>query len=188
MIAARRAWLVCVIAFLSACAGTSRLHRQHVPEGSLRLAEVVALATRQEIDENKPLYQALRDADIPESEITDGSVGMGRVFCCGGRNELETAIWFYIPRNIDVEINDIVEVWSGKEVRQGDTAPSYPNTVTRIVEKPSYGKQTCRWLPDDPRLWVRVLYCDGLETAGWTRQSGLYPVWIKPTGSISAPP
>lgn len=188
MIAARCAWLVGVIAFLSACSGTSRLHRQNVPEGSLRLAEVVALATRQEIDENEDIYQALRSVDIPDSEITDGSIGMGRVFCCGGKNELETAIWFYIPRNIDVEIDDIVEVWSGREVRQGYTTPSYPNTVTRIVEKPSYGKQTCRWLPDNPRLWVRVIYCDGLEAAGWTQQGGMYPVWIKSTGSVAAPP
>lgn len=188
MIITRCLVLVFLLVLLTACAGTSRLHRQNVPEGSLRLAEVVALATRNEIDENEYISHALRNANISDTEITDGSIGMGRVFCCGGQNELETAIWFYIPRNIDVEIDDIVEVWSGREVKQGDPAPGHPNTVTRIVEKPSYGKQMCRWLPDNPNLWVRVLYCDGLETDGWTQQSGMFPVWIKPTGSITAPP
>ena len=173
---------------LTSCAGTSRLHRQHVPEGSLRLAEVITLATRKEIDENEYIYQALRNADILDSEITDNSIGMGRVFCCGGRNEYETAIWFYIPQNIEAEIDDIVEVWSGREVKQGGYGQGYPNTVLRIVEKPSYGKRICRWLPDDPGLWVRILYCDGIEAEGWTKQSGLFPVWIKQTGSTVVPP
>lgn len=188
MIALHRIGFVCLIVYLTACAGTSRLHRQHVPEGSLRLAEVVALAQRSEIEENGFIYQFLRQADIPDSEITDGSIGMGRVFCCGGRNEYETAIWFYVPKHFNVEKDDIVEIWSGKEVKQGDQAPGSPNTVTRVVEKPTYGKQMCRWLPDNPSLWVRVLYCDGLEADGWVQQSGMFPVWIKATGRDSVPP
>jgi hypothetical protein len=183
-----RLGLLCLVVFVTSCAGTSRLHRQHVPEGFLRLAEVVTLAQRNEIQENEFLYQSILQADIPDSEITDGSVGMGRVFCCGGRNEYETAIWFYIPQNIEAEIDDIVEIWSGREVKQGDSDPGYPNTVLRIVEKPSYGKRMCRWLPEDPGLWVRVLYCDGLEDEGWNKQSGLFPVWVKPTDSAVSPP
>jgi hypothetical protein len=187
MTVARRLGLVCLLLFLTACVGTSRLHRQHVPEGSVRLAEVVSLATRNEIDENEYIYEALRNADIPDSEIIDGSIGMGRVFCCGGKNELETAIWFYIPKALDVEISDIVEVWSGREVKRAEQKPPHPNTVTRVVEKPTYGSRLCRWVPEDPRLWVRVLYCDGLEAEGWTQQGGLYPVWIKSTGTSKPP-
>jgi len=183
-----RLGLLCLVVFVTSCAGTSRLHRQHVPEGSLRLAEVVALATRNEIEENEYIYQALRNADIPDSEIIDKSIGMGRVFCCGGRNEYETAIWFYIPKSIDAEIDDIVEVWSGREAKQGDSDPGYSNTVLRIVEKPSYGKRMCRWLPDDHSLLARVLYCDGLEEEGWTQQSAPFPVWVKPTYSTVVPP
>lgn len=169
------------------CAGTSRLHRQHVPEASLRLAEVVALAQRTEIEENKFIYQSVRDAGVPDTDIRDGSVGLGRIFCCGGPNEQDTAIWFYIPKVLDVEISDIVEIWSGREVKQGDQEPAHPNTVTRVVERPTYGHRSCRWVPEDPRLWVRVLYCDGLEAEGWTQQSGLYPVWIKLTGTSKPP-
>jgi hypothetical protein len=146
------------------------------------------LAQRSEIEENEFLYQSLLKADIPDSKITDGSIGMGRVFCCGGQNEQDTAIWFYMPDNISVEIGDIVEVWSGREIRHGDQAPGHPNTVTRVVEKPRYGEQMCRWVPDNPSLWVRVLYCDGLEADGWIQQSGMFPVWIKLTGSSAAPP
>ena len=147
------------------------------------MTEVVDLAQRKEIEENKFLYHSLREACVPDTDIRDGSVGLGRVFCCGGRNEQDTAIWFYVPNELDVEISDIVEVWSGREVRQGDKEPAQPNTATRVIEKPTYGKRSCRWEPEDPRLWVRVLYCDGLEAEGWTQQGGLYPVWIKPIGT-----
>lgn len=183
-----RITILSLIVILSSCAGTSRLYRQHVPEGSLRLAEIVALAGREEIEENQNIYQALLDSDVTDSEITDGSIGMGRVFCCGGKNEYETAIWFYIPKDINAEIDDVVEVWSGREMKQNDPEVGYPNTVVRIVEKPAYGKRVCRWLPDDPSLWARVLYCDGLEEDGWTKQGGLFPVWVKTTGSFEAPP
>src|SRR5262245_31018803 len=74
---------------LTSCASHSTFHAHGVPPRSLRMAEVVYLAPRSEIlREPEPgrtsLYRNLLAAGIKDSEIQDGSVAIGRVYCCGG--------------------------------------------------------------------------------------------------------
>lgn len=164
---------------LLACASPSRLHASRVPEGSLRTAEVTYLAPRSEIMNVPDLLETMRVSGIDQSELVDGSVGEGRVFCCGGPNETGEAIWFYIPRAMQVELGDIVEVRSGPPVMQGDPMKGPPNTVMQVRQRQSDTSKQCRWTPEDPNLWKRVIYCDWMKQEGWIQQEGLWDVWIK---------
>ena len=180
--------LLSTILMLTSCTATSRLHGAHVPEGSLRLGEVMQIAPREAILRNDLMYETLVTSGISESEIRDGSVVVARVFCCGGPNEKGTAIWFYVPSSINIEVGDIAEIWSGKEVKEGESlAGATPNTATRVREKRSSPDKKCRWVPEREYLWARVLYCDGIEEEGWVQQGGLYPVWIKPIAASTPP-
>lgn len=181
--APRLTLLLLVLAFstplLASCeTPRSRLHGSYVPEGSLRVAEVVALATREEIVANDRIYEALIDQGI--DDIQDGDIAAGRVSCCGGPNEQETAIWVYVPPDIEVAVGDIVEVRSDKVVLEGESGKgTKPNTVTRVREKSYAVNKQCRWVPENPSLWTRRLYCDWMEEEGWEEQSGLFDHWIK---------
>jgi hypothetical protein len=168
-------------AFICSCwiPPKSRLHAVSVPENSLRVAEVDSFATRDEILNMPIVVETLATVGIQRKNITDNLIGSGHVFCCGGPNEQDQAIWFYIPQSIPVGIRDIVEIRSGPEVRSGNNVPAPPNTVTRVIQKPSDKVRHCRWVPEDERLWARVLYCDWMKSEGWEQQSGLFNVWVK---------
>src|SRR5262245_63836542 len=62
-----------------------------------RVAQVVAMASREEILKLGKEYQRLIDSGIPDSALIDRSLGVGRVFCCGGLPESAgtNVIWFY---------------------------------------------------------------------------------------------
>jgi hypothetical protein len=47
------------------------------------------------------------------------------------------------------------------------------NVVTRVVQRRDVQDGECRWIPPDPRLWGRVLYCDWMPQEGWVEQTGL---------------
>lgn len=159
---------------LSACATGSRLHPDHVPAGSLRVAQVVDVIKGDSAfrPEEKPVYEILSQGGLSDSEIRQGSVALARVLCCGV-NEKVNAIVFFAPATIEVAIDDVVEVRAG---RAGD--PKAINVATRIRQK-SGGATTCRWVPDDPRLATRVLYCDGMKEERWVQQSGLWNFWVR---------
>jgi hypothetical protein len=150
-----------------------------VPENTLRLAEVQSLATRDEILDMPIVLKSLATIGVQGDKISDYMIVAGRVFCCDGPNEGEQLIWFYVPSGISVTIGDIVELRSGPELRQSDPSAAPPNTVTRIVQRPYDKEKYCRWVPENEKLWTRVLYCDWMEADGWRQQSGLFNVWIK---------
>ena len=123
--------LIGVPVLLTACATTSRLHSAGVPAGSLRLGQVVLLATRQEILTLQELQDSRRDllaSGIQDADLRDWSLALARVYCCGGHSEAGDAIKLYVPRGLDVQLGDVVEVRSGRAPSQGD-----PGAASRFV-------------------------------------------------------
>jgi hypothetical protein len=184
-----------LIPVLTACAGTpnaplsntSRLHANHVPDGSLRLGQVVQIATREHVIQDDFLSNALNVAGVPGEQIRDGSLVGVRVFCCGGPNEETSAQIVYVPRRYQVGLGDIVEFWSDQLVGEGEAVKVLPNTVTEVRQTADSAHKACRWEPDAPGRWMRVLYCDGMQSEGWVQQGGLYPVWVNPIASPVPP-
>ncbi len=171
--------VIIVGALLQSCASVPRIQSDDVPEGSLRLAQAVYLASKSEVLESKELQGILVSSGINKTEVKDGSVILARTYCCGGPNEQATARMVYVPSTISVEVGDIIELKTGHTPKNGDRGAL--NTVTRIVQKIDDNRESCRWDPPDERLWQRVLYCDWMEGDGWIKQEGITPAWFKPT-------
>lgn len=157
----------------------SKLHATSVPPGSLRLAQVMYIPPRAEIVAEKLAVQYLQTSGISESEIHDGTITVGRVECCGGPNERETASYFFVPEDIKVEIGDVVEIRSGSPGHEKN--PTGPvNMLVRIREKSSDQNSQCRWDPPETYLWRRILYCDWMPAEGWTlERDGIDRYWVK---------
>ena len=168
-------------------ASTSRFHAQNVPDGSLRAGEVVHVGTREQVVTGGWAYDVLLAARIPDSEITDGSVVIVRVFCCGGDIEEATFLNVYVPPDKKASAGDIVEIWSGQMLEKEEPLGPFPNTVTRVLERGSSTQGACRWSPDKPGLHGRVIFCDWMPSEGWIQQEGLYPVWINPLAAPTPP-
>ncbi len=169
---------------------TSMLHARYVPDGSLRVGEVVYIATRKEILKNPLVYDTLTiAAGVPDKDIRDGNIVTIRFFCCGGPDEFARAeLWVYVPEGEKAEMGDIIEVWSGRMMVEGEV-PSAPNTMTRRVQQANAPSHHCRWMPDNPRLWLRVIYCDWMPEEDWILQERSFGhnVWIKPIAASSPP-
>jgi hypothetical protein len=135
------------------------------------------LAPRSEIMSHAPVHQSLVASGVKDSDIRDGSVARGRVYCRGGKTEEAFAFLFYVPPDMSVRRGDFVEVRSGPVVKKGDMGkPVNVNVVTRVVDKTA-----CRWDPPGQQL-MRVIYCDWMQKEGWTQQKGGptdADVWIK---------
>lgn len=172
---------------LAACsAPLLRIESDFVPPKSLRLAQVVEIAKRDEIIEATPLYDALIAAGIKDSDIVDRTVVFARIYCCGGptretSSEVANATMAYVPRSITVELGDIVEYAVADPSRKGTSGAL--NVVTRLIQKKDATDGHCWWDPKDDRLWLRVLYCDWMPGEGWIRQGGLHPAWFRPSTS-----
>jgi len=67
---------------LASCANTLRIQSDFLPDGSLRVAQVVYVATRDQTLETKVLYDALLASGVKDAEIKDGSVVLARVLYC----------------------------------------------------------------------------------------------------------
>ncbi|MGH7180960.1 MAG: hypothetical protein ACREJN_03165 [Nitrospiraceae bacterium] len=147
---------------------------------SHEVAEVSYLASREEIVAQTKFYQALQSAGISPQDIQNGSVGIGRVYCCGGPNTVETdnIQFFYIPPGYQVEHGDVVELRVGTE--PDENGPGQLNTVIKVRHTQGMKSEACHWLPDNPRLWMRVIYCDWMAAEGWQQGGELHPVWYKP--------
>lgn len=172
---------VSLIFFLVSCSTPRR-----IPAGSLRLAQVVEIANRDEIVQLKELYEAIRASGFNDSEIVDGSVVVARIYCCGGltentSSEKVNALILYVPKGLNISLGDIVEVKSGRPPEKGDAGMM--NVVTRLVQKNGANYAPCWWDPKDDRLWLRVLYCDWMPKEGWIKQEGINPAWFKPATS-----
>lgn len=172
------AWLLIVQFMVSGCT-YSNLYSFLVPPNAAMLAETMVFLTRSDIlhQEEGRTYRELINYGIKDKDIGDKSIGLGRIMCCGGPAE-QDSVRFYIPPGMNVELGDIVEISGGDQASSAMPYPR-PNTVLRIRQKASSGSNKCRWVPEDPRLWGRLLYCDGLEKEGWVQQSGLFKGWIK---------
>src|SRR5262245_42105115 len=115
------------------CASAPRIQVDRVPAGSLRLAQVIALGTREQVLEDRKSYDLLLESGISDAEINGNCVGIGRVYCCGGLAEEPTATAFYVPPGIQVNSGDIVEVRIGYPPKKGE--PGRLNTVTQVRQR-----------------------------------------------------
>lgn len=158
--------------------GSPRIYHSGTPHKSHQVAEVIVLASRDQIVAGPKIYQSVLAAGLSDQDIQNGSFGVGRVFCCGGEGTEERA-YFYIPPGHHVEVGDVVEFRVGK-VPDGD-GPAQLNTVVKVRHKKGMESGACRWLPDTPPgLWMRVIYCDWMAHEGWQHGGALYPEWYKP--------
>ena len=174
---------------LSGCVSTPVIYphtEDHI--GILRVTEIMFLKNGKELPE---IYrQALRDSGISDDDILLGYIGVGRVYCCGGDNETDNIIMVFVPHDMGVEVGDIVEVKMGKASE--NNFPGMVNMATKIREKiagnepPRIGyagdrsNRPCRWVPEKPHLWMRILYCDWMEEEGWIEYKWLWKTWMKP--------
>jgi hypothetical protein len=151
-----------------------------VPAGSLRLAEVTAVATRRQVTEAKPLMDILAQSNVGDADVRDGCVALARIYCCGGPSEEDTAVMVYVPDDVaPARAGDVVELRVGRPA-SGGKAPRL-NTVTRVRQRRGEAAGV-RWVPEDDRMWTRVLYADWMRADGWVEQGGLWHAWYKPPG------
>ena len=174
-------FLPCVVC----SAGTSKLYPPSKDEaGALRLAQVIETATREEILKLTTQRQHLLDSGLKDSDFLDGSLAMGRVYCCHPSTDEGTAMWFYVPPDAPAKPGDIVVIRMGRESTKKD-----PGTVNKLIEvrqKKDARDSHCSWDPPDDKLWRRVLYCDWMPAEGWTLKTGAHKTWLKPTADAKA--
>ncbi len=178
------------VVLLSGCAGTPVIYPHTSGHaGALRVTEIMGWKSGPELPE---IYrQALRESGISDVEIQLGSIGVGRVYCCGSSNETDNIIMVFIPKDVPVELGDIVEVKMGEA--PGWQKSGIVNVATKVREKnagkeiPRWGSagdrgnRSCRWIPENPNLWARILYCDWMKKEGWVEYQGfLWKTWLKP--------
>lgn len=155
--------------------------------GVLELAQVVAVATRADILKADVHYQFMLSTGIPDSELGDGRMVVVRLYCCGGSIEEETSLWVLVPPDISVEQGDIVELRVGRVPSKG--APGVVNTVTALRQRSADAAGgACRWEPNNPKLWMRVIYCEGMDRHGWLQRGFMRKLWYKPATAGDAAP
>jgi hypothetical protein len=159
-------------------AGTSKLYPPSKDEaGALRLAQVIQTATREEILKLTTQREHLLASGLQDSDFKDGSLAMGRVYCCHPSTDEGTAMWFYVPPDKPVNPGDIVEIRMGRESTKKD--PGKVNVLVEIRQKKDAPESHCSWDPPKEFLWRRVLYCDWMTAEGWTLKKGAYNTWLK---------
>jgi len=159
-----------------------RIESDFVPVGSLRVAQVVQVAKRDEILKAEVLYKAMIAAGVSDSDLEDGSVVVARIYCCGGPTrelsaEYANARMLYVPKGTKTGLGDFVEVKVGRPPKQGDGG--FLNIVTRVVSKNGDQQPSCWWDPRNESLWLRVAYCDWMPKEGWVKRGGTSPAWFK---------
>jgi hypothetical protein len=153
--------------------------------GVLILGQVMAAGTRQEIIVDAKLhYDFLIGAGIPDAEITDGSMVIVMLYCCGGKISEAQSIWAYSPPALGAAVEDFVEVRMGRVPGKQD--PGVVNTITAVRQKKADGGDACRWLPDDSNLWMRVVECGDMPGSGWLQRGKMRKLWYKPA-TVAAP-
>jgi hypothetical protein len=163
-----RSFLIAItlIMTVSSCAAVrvSSVSKLHPPEpeqsGALRLAEVKTFGTQEEIRNLKSQHQTFIASGLDPLALPDRSVAAGQTYCCGGPSDDAMAMWFYVPTKLELNVGDIVEVKMGRQPDGAD--PGIVNVAIRIREK-----SQCRWVPPNPNLWARILFCDWMEQEGW---------------------
>jgi len=172
-----------LILLLAACSTPPlRIESDSVPAGSLRVAQVIAIAKHEDIPKLEA-YKGIIAAGVADSDLSDGSIVMARIYCCGGPTRETSAEYadrrmLYVPKDLRVGLGDFVEVRVGRPPEHGDGGRL--NTVTRIVAKDGESPEHCWWDPKNETLWLRTPYCDWMPKEGWTKQGGISPAWFKP--------
>ena len=165
-----------LLILLNGCATTSRLHDADVPDGSLRVGQVMGLSPHSGIIQAS-WYPDVLAAGIKDSDLEDNTIAAARIFCCGGP-EVDMAKILYIPKEIKAEIGDFVEFRVGHQPQNGDGGRL--NTVTRVVAKHNEPQQSCSWIPKNDKLWMRTPYCGWMQQEGWIKQDDRPWAWYKP--------
>jgi len=157
------------------------------------VGQVMVVGTREEILNAGTHYRFLLSTGIPDSEITDGSLVAVALYCCNPKIAENLSIWAYVPARLRVEREDLVEVRMGRAPdKNGDRG--VVNAVWSLRQKSADAAGgSCRWTPDDPGLWMRVVHCEGMEAQGWQQRGSQRKLWFLPAGaepstSAAAPP
>jgi hypothetical protein len=161
-------------------ASTSRLYPPSDDEsGGLRFVQVMQLATREEILKLGEQLEHLHASGIRDSDFRDGSVAMARIYCCHPSTDGGTAIWFYTPPDLQVQVGDLVVVRMGRKVTKKDAGKV--NLAVEVREHKDTPNSQCSWDPPDETKWRRLLYCKWMPAEGWTlKKSFLHETWFKP--------
>lgn len=160
-------------------AGTPRLYPPAKEQaGGLRMAQVIGLATQAEIDSLGKTKEILLASGLKETDLKAGSLAMGRVYCCHPPTDSGTALWFYVPPDMPVNVGDLVVLRMGRVGTKMD--PGAINTVTEVREKQGIADSKCSWEPRNETLWHRLLYCSWMPAEGWVHTKGFYDTWLKP--------
>jgi len=170
-----------LILLVTGCATGQRIYSTGSPHKSHQVTEITHLASREEVVSLPTTYKAILAAGVSDQDIQNGSVIVGRLFCCGGKGTVETddPAFVYVPSGHQVEYGDVVEFIVGK-VPDGD-GPAVLNTLVKVRHKKGMESGECRWLPDQPPgLWMRVIYCDWMAHEGWQKGGTIHPEWYKP--------
>ncbi len=175
--------VITLLTFLPACSTPPlRIQSDVVPVGSLRVAQVAGIASREDILK-ADIYKSIIAVGIPDADLVDGSVVITRIYCCGGMtqelsSEYLNRTMLYVPKGLKVSLGDFVEVKVGRPPEHGDNGRI--NTVTRVVAKYGEKQESCWWDPRNDKLWLRVPYCEWMPKEGWIKQDGINPAWFKP--------
>lgn len=147
--------------------------------GVLILGQVMGVATRQDFTVDASMhYEFLLSTGIPDAEITDGSIVIVMLYCCGGKISESHSIWAYSPPALGTAMEDFVEVRMGRTPKKPDAG--VVNTVATVRQKQTDGGDACRWLPDEPNLWMRVVECGDMSGSGWLQRGKARKLWYKP--------
>ena len=169
--------MICLACAISN-AETSKLYPPSKDEaGALRLAQVMQTATREAILKLTTQREHLLASGLQDSDFKDGSLAIGRVYCCHASTDEGTGMWFYVPPDKPVNPGDIVEIRMGRASSKND--PGKVNVVVEIREKKEDPVSHCSWDPPKDFLWRRVLYCDWMPREGWALKKGAYNTWLK---------
>lgn len=157
--------------------------KPHLP-GTRVLAMVVDVGKLDDIiaSGEDGMLGMLHASGIGDDEISAGSVAFGIIYCCGGKISRDTLYGFYIPTNFRVAAGDVVEISLGRTASKKERKRGDRGTVNRATGvRYSFGKEdgSCRWDPEDDRLWMRVLYCNWMPDEGWQYRGGLSEGWYK---------
>lgn len=154
--------------------------------GVLILGQVVVVGTRQEIvNDAKMHYDFLLNTGIPDAEITDGSVVVVMLYCCGGKISEVQSIWAYAPPGLNLATEDFVEVRMGRAPGKAD--PGVVNRINAVRQRKADGGDTCRWLPEESYLWMRLVECGDMAAEGWLQRGKVRKLWYKPAPVATTP-
>jgi hypothetical protein len=174
-----------IVALLAMAISAIAWAKEKPPEakGAHRLVEVVYLTDRPFITEGagqRWIYEALIAQGVEDSDIQDGSVALGRMYCCKPDGD-DSSLVFYVPPDIQLNYGDIVEIRVGSRPKPKKGVLAVISKAVRIREKAGDANSACRWFPEHEGKWLRILTCDWMEAEGWVYYKTFRAkAWYKP--------